>query len=98
MSALDVSPRVNDHITQMVIEHAAARLRDSPAADGAVRWTPEMLGYFGSFGDRIGSLRRSRSRHVSARYDFARLPCFGVVDRISAHDVNIAAQMLRSRS
>jgi hypothetical protein len=63
--------------------------------DGAVAWTPALLDYFGRFGEAIGSavpvtlppgIGPLRLRAVAVRP--------GVVDRISARDVNIAAQMV----
>jgi hypothetical protein len=96
VATFDVSARVNDHIAEM---GARARAR-SPytlhlALDAGVEWTPSMLDYFDGFGDRVGSavpatmpprIGPLRFRAIAVRPD--------VVARISAHDVNITAQML----
>jgi hypothetical protein len=63
--------------------------------DGEVAWTPQLLGYFGAFGDTIGrqvpvsippGIGSPRLRAISVRPP--------VVGRISARDLNITAQTL----
>jgi hypothetical protein len=97
VATFDVSSRVNDHIAGMVDRARAG----SPymlhlPLDASVEWTPAMLDYFRGFGDKVGSavpatvpprLGPLRLRAVAVRPD--------VVERVSAHDVNITAQMAR---
>jgi hypothetical protein len=96
VSTLDVSARVNDHITHMVMRaRAGTPYMVHVPLDGAVAWTPEMLDYFGSFGDAVGNsvpvtlpqgIPPVRLRAIAVRP--------GVIDRISAYDLNITAQTL----
>lgn len=97
VTTLDVSARVNDHVERGV---RRARL-GSPyvihlpvAAD--VSWTPEFLGYWRSFGDRIGN--ETASMPVPRTVGPLKIRAIGVrpsvVERITARDVNITAQHL----
>ena len=96
VTTLDVSARVNDHIGQMARrERAGTPYVMHLPLDGRVAWSPELLRYFGRFGEAIGSvvpvtlppaIGPLRLRAVAVRP--------GVVARISARDVNISAQML----
>jgi hypothetical protein len=96
VTTLDVSATVNDHIVEM---RRRARI-GTPyvmmlVLDGEVAWTPQLLSYFGAFGDTIGSqisvsippgIGSPRLRAISVRPP--------IVDRISARDINITAQRL----
>jgi hypothetical protein len=96
VTTFDVSARVNDHI-----EALAARARGGDpyaihvSLDGAVAWTPELLGYFGRFGDSVGAplpvtvppgIGPLRLRAVAVRP--------AVAARVVARDINITAQVL----
>ena len=96
VTTLDVSARVNDHFAQM-----ARRARGGGPyvmhlpLDGTVAWSPELLDYFGRLGAAIGS-----AVHVTPPPGIGPLKLRGVavrptvVDRMSARDINITAQML----
>jgi SAM-dependent methyltransferase len=96
VTTLDVSARVNEHIAEMGRRaRAGAPYTIHVALDGEVAWAPEVLSYFGRFGEAVGSplpvtippgLGPLRLRAVAVRPT--------VVERISARDVNITAQML----
>jgi len=96
VTTFDVSARVNDHLAQMTRRAGAgAPYVMHLALDGEVAWTPEMLAYFGRFGEEIGGavpvtippgVGPLRLRAVGVRPP--------VVGRISAHDINITAQQL----
>ena len=96
VTTFDVSARVNDHIGAI-----AGRARaGTPYAihaplDGAVAWSPGLLGYFGRFGDRVGAplpvtvppgIGPLKLRAISVRP--------AVAARIDARDLNITAQVL----
>ena len=95
VTTFDVSARVNDHLVEMErrANMGAAYVIHLPL-DGTVSWTAELLAYFNRFGDRIGApvpvtippgIGFVRFRAVSVRPS--------VVQRISARDLNITAQM-----
>jgi hypothetical protein len=96
VTTFDVSARVNDHIGAMTGRARAGTPYVIHAAlDGAVEWTPELLRYFGRFGEAVGKQLpvtvppgigpvRLRALNVHA----------AVASRISARDVNVTAQML----
>jgi hypothetical protein len=96
VATFDVSARVNGHIEQMARRaRAGAPYVMHLALDGGVAWTPQMLSYFGRFGESIGravpvmippGIGPLRLRAVAMRPP--------TVDRITAHDINITAQML----
>jgi SAM-dependent methyltransferase len=96
VTTLDVSARVNDHIGQMTRRaRAGAPYVMHLPLDGSVAWSPELLRYFAGFGWAIGSavpvtlppaIGPLRLRAVAVRPP--------VVERISARDMNITAQML----
>ena len=55
VTTFDVSARVNDHIGDIDGRARAGTPYVIHAAlDGAVAWTPELLGYFGRFGEAVG--------------------------------------------
>jgi hypothetical protein len=96
VTTLDVSARVNDHLAGM-----ARRARTGVPyvmhlpLDGTVAWSPQLLHYFGRFGEAIGTpvtvtlppaTGSLRLRGVAVRP--------AIVDRIAARDMNITAQML----
>ena len=96
VTTFDVSSRVNDHIGEI---ERKARLGVPYVVhlplDGEVAWTPEFLDYFAKFGASVGSsvavsippgIGPLRLRAVSVRPS--------VVERISARDVNVTAQVL----
>ena len=96
VTTFDVSSRVNDHIGEI---GRKARLGVPYVVhlplDGEVAWTPELLDYFAKFGGSVGSsvpvsippgIGPLRLRAVSVRPS--------VVERISARDVNVTAQVL----
>ncbi len=96
VTTLDVSARVNEHIDEMTRRARAGRsyVMHLPL-DGTVAWSPELLHYFGRFGDAIGSavpvtlppaIGPLRLRAVAVRP--------AVVERVSARDVNVTAQVL----
>ena len=96
VTTLDVSARVNGHIGEMTARARAG----SPyviyaALDGAVEWTPELLRYFGRFGEAVGKqlpvtvppgIGPVRLRAITVHA--------AVASRISARDVNVTAQVL----
>ena len=96
VTTLDVSATVNDHIVEMGRRaRAGTPYVMMLLLDGEVAWTPQLLGYFGKFGDAIGSqvpvtippgIGSPRLRAISVRPQ--------VVERISARDINITAQRL----
>ena len=96
LTALDVSARVNDHITEMTRRaRGGTRYVVHLPLDGAVNWTPELLSYFATFGETVGDevpvtippgLGPLRLRALAVRPPVAR--------RIVARDVNITAQVL----
>jgi hypothetical protein len=94
VNTFDVSAKVNDHITAMVRRARAGEpyFLHLPL-DGTTPWTPALLTYFAGFGSAIGSpvpvsippgLGPLRLRALAVRPS--------VVERISAHDLNITAQ------
>lgn len=94
VSTFDVSARVNDHIAAMVRRARAGEpyFLHLPL-DGTTAWTPALLGYFAGFGRAIGSpvpvsippgVGPLRLRALAVRPS--------IVERISAHDLNITAQ------
>jgi SAM-dependent methyltransferase len=96
VTTLDISSRVNDHITEM---SRKARLGLPYSLhvplDGNVSWTPQLLSYFSQFGASVGSavpasvppgLGPLKLRAVAVRP--------AVAERISPRDVNITAQLL----
>ena len=96
VTTLDVSARVNDHIVEMARRaRAGVQYVVHLPLDGAVAWTPELLNYFGRFGEAVASplpvtippgIGPLRLRTLAVRPP--------VVERISARDVNITAQLL----
>ena len=96
VTTFDVSARVNDHITEMRRRAGAGTqyVLHIPL-DGTVVWTPQLLTYFTSFGDGIGSpvpvsippgIGSLRLRAVAVSPS--------IVQRIVPLDVNITAQAL----
>jgi hypothetical protein len=96
VTTFDVSATVNDHIVQMGRRaRAGTPYVMTLVLDGEVAWTPQVLGYFGKFGETIGSpvpvtippgIGSPRLRAIAVRP--------AIVDRISARDINITAQRL----
>jgi hypothetical protein len=96
VTTFDVSATVNDHIVEMARRaRAGVPYVMTLALDGEVAWTPQLLSYFGKFGDAIGNqvpvtmppgVGSLRLRAVAVRPS--------AVDRISARDINITAQRL----
>ena len=96
VTTFDVSDRVNGHIEETRRRAGAG----SPyvlhvALDGAVAWTPEMLDYFGKFGETAGDpvpvslppgVGPLRQRAVAVRPQ--------IVERVTARNLNITAQEL----
>jgi len=96
VTTLDVSARVNEHISGIGREGRVGTpyLVHTPL-DGDVAWTPQMLSYFGAFGETVGrpvpvsvppGVGRLRLRAISIRP--------AIAARVSAQDVNITAQYL----
>ena len=96
VTTLDVSATVNDHIVEMGRRaRAGMPCIMTLVLDGEVAWTPQLLSYFGTFGDTIASqvpvsippgIGSLKLRGISVRPP--------VVERVSARDINITAQRL----
>jgi hypothetical protein len=96
LTTLDLSASVNSHIELLARRaRAGTPYTVHVALDGAVAWTPELLGYFGRFGEAVGAplpvtippgVGPLRLRAVSVRP--------AVAARLTARDVNIASQVL----
>jgi SAM-dependent methyltransferase len=98
LTTLDLSPRVNDHLTR-------ARQRASAGSpymlrvpiDTKVSWTPQFLSYWNGLGSRIGTIGEApnpgaanvRVRTISVRPD--------VVSRLDVEDLNVVVQKFAER-
>ena len=95
VTTFDVSTRVNEHLSDMVQRaRAGTPYLLHLLLDGTTAWTPELLGYFGRFGDIIGSpvpvtvppgLGPLRLRALAVNPS--------ITERIAARDINITAEV-----
>ena len=98
LTTLDLSPRVNEHLAAMRRRAAL----DQPYVirlpiDFAVRWTPEVVGYWNAAGDRIGRVASAPNvAGTAVRVRTIVVPP-QVVSQIESQDLNIVVQRLEDR-